>query len=38
MTLDEEDDFIQKIMANRNAAVAVASASVKGTTKNLSPT
>jgi hypothetical protein len=27
MTLDEEDDFIQKIMANRDAAAAVASAS-----------
>jgi hypothetical protein len=26
MTLDEEDDFIQKIMANRDAAAAVASA------------
>jgi hypothetical protein len=28
MTLDEEDDFIQKIMANRDAAAAVASASM----------
>jgi hypothetical protein len=28
MTLDEEDDFIQKIMANCNAAAAVASASM----------
>jgi hypothetical protein len=24
MTLDEEDEFIQQIMANRNAAVATA--------------
>jgi hypothetical protein len=27
MTLDEEDDFIQQIMANHDAAVAAASAS-----------
>jgi hypothetical protein len=27
MTLDEEDNFIQQIMANRNAAVAAASVS-----------
>jgi hypothetical protein len=31
MTLDEEDDFIQKIMANRDAAAAVASASATRT-------
>jgi hypothetical protein len=28
MTLDEEDDFIQQIMANRNAAVAAAAESM----------
>jgi hypothetical protein len=35
MTLDEEDDFIQKIMANHNAAAAVTSASTTrmGTSK-----
>jgi hypothetical protein len=27
MTLDEEDDFIQQIMANRDAAVAAAAES-----------
>jgi hypothetical protein len=27
MTLDEEDNFIQRIMANRNAAVAAAAES-----------
>jgi hypothetical protein len=27
MTLDEEDDFIQRIMANRDAAVAAAAES-----------
>jgi hypothetical protein len=27
MTLDEEDEFIQRIMANRNAAVAAAAES-----------
>jgi hypothetical protein len=31
MTLDEEDDFIQRIMANRDAAAAVASASTTRT-------
>jgi hypothetical protein len=31
MTLDEEDDFIQQIMANRDAAVAAASASTTQT-------
>jgi hypothetical protein len=31
MTLDEEDDFIQKIMASRDTAVAVASASTTWT-------
>jgi hypothetical protein len=31
MTLDEEDHFIQKIMANRDAAAAVALASTTRT-------
>jgi hypothetical protein len=35
MTLDEEDDFIQRIMANRDAAVAAAAESTTqmGTSK-----
>jgi hypothetical protein len=31
MTLDEEDHFIQQIMANRNAAMAAAAASTTQT-------
>jgi hypothetical protein len=31
MTLDEEDEFIQQIMANRDAAVAAAAESVTQT-------
>jgi hypothetical protein len=31
MTLDEEDDFIQQIMANRDAAAAAASVSMTQT-------
>jgi hypothetical protein len=31
MTLDEEDDFIQRIMANRDAAVAAAAESMTHT-------
>jgi hypothetical protein len=31
MTLDEEDDFIQQIMANHNTAAAAASASMTQT-------
>jgi hypothetical protein len=37
MTLDEEDDFIQSIMANRDAAVAAAAESMTqtGTSKGM---
>jgi hypothetical protein len=34
MTLDEEDDFIQQIMANRDTAAAAASASTTQTGTN----